>query len=271
VEVGVWSAADNRDEGAGYATIAAELQRRFGLRPRDAFRQAHGWTQDQVAARLNAVGGGAATFTGARISDYERWPVGGRRPTLPVLSALARLFGTDASSLVDMEDLEAVPDTDRAALAAPQTGPGARTMELAPVVSAARDLAGDLPLNRTAVLDETDLVIAVTERTQAFGAWSESSNVGPMTLEDVAASTRRIAPRLPHRAPADRSDCCRRDTSSQIRRRSCSPGPATSARSSPGWPATWGIPQQRSRRRVPRGPAWNRQGTARFALGCSPR
>lgn len=59
--------------GATPEMIAGELQRRFGLRPREAFRQSFGWTQDQVAAKLNARGAESAAFTGARISDYERW------------------------------------------------------------------------------------------------------------------------------------------------------------------------------------------------------
>jgi transcriptional regulator with XRE-family HTH domain/tetratricopeptide (TPR) repeat protein len=179
--------------GAGSVAIAAELQRRFGLRPRDAFRQAHGWTQEQVAARLNADGSGAATFTGARVSDYERWPFGGRRPTLTALSALAKVFGTEASSLVDMDDLGAMPSADRSALTVTTDGRASGTVEPARSLPTVRDLSYALPLNRMGELDETDLVTAVTERTQAFGAWSESSNVGPVTLDDIAALTRRIA------------------------------------------------------------------------------
>lgn len=179
--------------GMDTAMVAVELQRRFGLRPRDAFRQAHGWTQEQVSSRLNAAGTGAATFTGARISDYERWPFGGRRPSLAVLAALAGLFGTDASCLVDMDDLAAIPDTDRAALALPPNRPVPEPANQILLVRATREMRYDVPFNRMAELDETDLVIAMTERAQAFGAWSESSNLGSMTLADIADSTRRIA------------------------------------------------------------------------------
>jgi transcriptional regulator with XRE-family HTH domain/tetratricopeptide (TPR) repeat protein len=179
--------------GATPATIATELQRRFGLRPRDAFRQAHGWTQDVVAAHLNAAGTGSATFTGARISDYERWPFGGRRPTLAALTALAEAFGTTPACLVDLDDLAAMPDADRAVLhtaSIAAAGPASP-----PVISArlAGDTGGGMRWDLGGLLDETELVIAVTERTAGFGAWAESSNVGPMTLDDIASSTRRVA------------------------------------------------------------------------------
>ncbi|MFC8845568.1 MULTISPECIES: helix-turn-helix domain-containing protein [unclassified Micromonospora] len=177
--------------GATPTAIAAELQRRFGLRPRDAFRQAHGWTQDAVAERLNARGNGSATFTGARISDYERWPFGGRRPTLAALNALAQVLGTESSSLVDLDDLAAMQEADREALsgrnAALMAAPSAASS--APPGAMAEPLRWDL----SALQDEMELVIAVAERTASFGAWAQGSNVGPLTLEDVAASTRRIA------------------------------------------------------------------------------
>lgn len=180
--------------GAGTDMIAAELQRRFGLRPREAFRQAHGWTQDQVAAKLGVRGSELAACTGARISDYERWPFGGRRPTVATLAALATIYETSASSLVDLDDLANMPPTDRIFLGKSLEARRPDVPEPPREIRHVRDQFQGIPLSQRVRLEnETDLVIAVTERVQDFGSWSESSNVGPTTLEDIAASTRRIA------------------------------------------------------------------------------
>jgi transcriptional regulator with XRE-family HTH domain/tetratricopeptide (TPR) repeat protein len=179
--------------GASPAIIAAELQRRFGLRPREAFRQAQGWTQDQVAARLNAAGTGAATYTGARVSDYERWPFGGRRPSITVLRSLGRIYETDVSRLVDLDDLESMPESEtRALVQSPEAHPPPAKLVH---VERPGNIIGQHPALdlSTTMHSEMDLVMAVTERTQEFGSWSESSNVGPLTLADIAANTKRIA------------------------------------------------------------------------------
>jgi transcriptional regulator with XRE-family HTH domain len=118
--------------GADIEAVAEEMQRRFGFRPREAFRHAHGWSQEETAERCNAVtGDDRASFTDTRISEYERWPVTGRRPTLTVLTALARVFGTAARRLVDYDDLAAMPARDRPALEGPASG--ADVVELLPV------------------------------------------------------------------------------------------------------------------------------------------
>ncbi|MFJ8582063.1 helix-turn-helix domain-containing protein [Micromonospora sp. NPDC093277] len=179
--------------GATPAAIAAELQRRFGLRPRDAFRQAHGWTQEAVAERLNVDGNGSATFTGARISDYERWPFGGRRPTLAVFNALAQVFGTEPCCLVDLDDLAAMPDADRRILGSADTGPLSGRAAAAQPALPSNTMPEPLRWDPGALVDETELVIMVAERTASFGAWAQASNVGTFALDDIAASTRRIA------------------------------------------------------------------------------
>ncbi|WP_328851233.1 helix-turn-helix domain-containing protein [Micromonospora globbae] len=179
--------------GATPAAIAGELQRRFGLRPRDAFRQAHGWTQEAVAERLNNSGNGSASFTGARISDYERWPFGGRRPTLAALNALAQLFGTEPNCLVDLDDLAAMPESDRRILGSANTSSLSNRPTAAQPVPPSNNMTEPLRWDLGALLDETELVITVAERTASFGAWAQASNVGPFTLDDIAASTRRIA------------------------------------------------------------------------------
>jgi hypothetical protein len=60
------------------ATIAGEMQRRFGFRPRESCRHARGWSQDEAAHAYNlAEGSGSAPMTGTRISAYECWPFSG--------------------------------------------------------------------------------------------------------------------------------------------------------------------------------------------------
>lgn len=100
--------------------IARELQRQYRLRPRVAFREAHGWSQDELARRYDAVAGlggdawpAPATMTGTRIGDYERWPLGGRRPSLYVVTTLAQVFNTTLDQLVDAADLAGMPFRER--------------------------------------------------------------------------------------------------------------------------------------------------------------
>jgi hypothetical protein len=63
-------AARERMRGLGFSSdqIAAELARRYRLRPRKAYRVAHGWTLTQAAARLNARAAGEGTDPQARAS-----------------------------------------------------------------------------------------------------------------------------------------------------------------------------------------------------------
>src|SRR5690348_17141459 len=91
--------------GAGFESVADEMQRRFGFRPREAFRHAHGWSQEEAAERCNvATGDDTAGLNGTRISEYERWPFSGRRPTLAVLTTLAKAYGTEPQRLTDHAD-----------------------------------------------------------------------------------------------------------------------------------------------------------------------
>jgi hypothetical protein len=52
--------------GFSYDEIAAEVSRRYQVRPRQAYRLAWGWTQDQAAARFNELA------AGLRASRQER-------------------------------------------------------------------------------------------------------------------------------------------------------------------------------------------------------
>jgi hypothetical protein len=47
--------------GFSYDQIAAEVSRRYQVRPRQAYRLAWGWTQDQAAARFNELAASEGT------------------------------------------------------------------------------------------------------------------------------------------------------------------------------------------------------------------
>jgi transcriptional regulator with XRE-family HTH domain len=97
-----------RDQGCTLGQIAAEMSRQFGFRARQAWRHAHGWTQSEAAAAYNRhIGGDHAPMTGKRISDYEAWPHGGKKPTINALATLARAYSTEVLKLVDLDDRRA--------------------------------------------------------------------------------------------------------------------------------------------------------------------
>jgi tetratricopeptide (TPR) repeat protein len=106
------------NQGRTREQIAAAMARRFGDRPRPAWRHACGWTQDQVAALFNEmVSDPRASMTGNRISDFERWPISrGPKPTVRTLRLLAILYGTKVSNLIDSHDRQKLDTGDLLAL-----------------------------------------------------------------------------------------------------------------------------------------------------------
>jgi tetratricopeptide (TPR) repeat protein/transcriptional regulator with XRE-family HTH domain len=89
---------------------------RCGNRPREAWRLARELTQDEVAARFNQIKGGPdSPMRGSRICQYEKWPMGGVRPSVRVLKILAAVYETTWDQLVDLDDLEKMPASDRLA------------------------------------------------------------------------------------------------------------------------------------------------------------
>jgi tetratricopeptide (TPR) repeat protein len=113
-----------RAMGLGHREIAAELARRYRFRPRAAWREAHGWSLKDTAARINdhsgKIGldpGGTAAMTAAHLCEYENWPghnsePSGRRPTPYLLALLAAVYGCAATDLVDLDDREHMRPAD---------------------------------------------------------------------------------------------------------------------------------------------------------------
>jgi transcriptional regulator with XRE-family HTH domain len=174
------------DTGASMDDIAAEMRRRWGFRPREAYRHAHGWSQDEVAVRFAGIAGrlgsGPAaerppvTMVGTRIGEYERWPHGGRRPSPYVLTVLAEVYGTVLDALLDAADLAELPEQDRTVLAAVSTGRPAprpaRTVHVPrgpvptppPVVPPVVRIRDEELRARTAsILGDSDRLLAVAE------------------------------------------------------------------------------------------------------------
>lgn len=100
--------------GCSVPQIAAEMARRFNLRPRLAWRYALGWPQWKLAQRHNTLHPGTK-LTDARVSDHESWPHGGSPPSLRYLARLAATYGHGCTpaQLVDADDLEHLNPDDR--------------------------------------------------------------------------------------------------------------------------------------------------------------
>lgn len=110
----------------GVPVVAREIGRRYRVRPREAYRLACGWTLDQAAARFNARAAqettdpqGRASMTGCRLCEYEKWPASQRRPSLYVLTVLARMYETGVLALLDLADHENLPPHERLVLLRP--------------------------------------------------------------------------------------------------------------------------------------------------------
>ncbi len=109
--------------GLGYDEVAAEIARRHRARPREAYRLSWGWSLNHAAARFNAMAAqegtdpqGRAGMTGPHLCEHERWPDGGRKPSVYVLVMLARLYETDVLCLLDLADHERLAPRDRLTL-----------------------------------------------------------------------------------------------------------------------------------------------------------
>jgi transcriptional regulator with XRE-family HTH domain len=127
--------------GFSYDEIAAEASRRYHVRPRQAYRLAWGWTQDQAAARFNELAAsegtdpdGRAGMTGPHLCELEQWPNSERKPSVYALCLLAGVYDTDVLCLLDLADHESLPQQDRLVLMRrlpAQTSFGERVLALA--------------------------------------------------------------------------------------------------------------------------------------------
>jgi hypothetical protein len=136
--------------GMSYRQIAAEFARRWSLRPRAAWRNAHGWSLTEAAAQVNAFagrtgldpGGNTVVMSAAHLCEYENWPgegrePAGRRPTPYLLSLLTAVYGCDIEDLLDVADYRNLPAAARLVLDKTAHETSARESTPPPVPSAA--------------------------------------------------------------------------------------------------------------------------------------
>ena len=72
-----------RSMGLGYRDIAGEFARRYGLRPRAAWREAFGWSLQDTADRINEFRGQVGLDPGGAGLDDGAAPVGARELARP--------------------------------------------------------------------------------------------------------------------------------------------------------------------------------------------
>ncbi|MET7606604.1 helix-turn-helix transcriptional regulator [Streptomyces avermitilis] len=170
--------------GCTLADIAIEMRTRFRMRPREAWRHAHGWTLQETADRITQASttrpGESVAADASLVGKWEKWPgPSSRRPSLPVLTAMAEAFACGVEDLLDLEDRRVLPQADLHLLThrPPTVGP---PNPRAPVVA---------PQEPTG----TDLVRLAADESATWAQWAEASNVGDIALEQLMAETRSLA------------------------------------------------------------------------------
>ncbi|MFF0740196.1 helix-turn-helix domain-containing protein [Streptomyces sp. NPDC004111] len=202
-----------RQLGCTKRQIADEMMRRWQFRPRQAWRFASGMTQEEAAGRCcELLGDESAPVSGKRISEYERWPLGGVRPSLRNLSLLGQVYGVRPDDLLDGLDRQNLPAGflteahDRGDLfdlrrTAPQRSsdppsPAYRTSTDPPT----RERPGahghlGIRTKPSVPVEEAAILAAAYESSEHAGR-AETSNVGPVVLEGLHDQVRRLARQL---------------------------------------------------------------------------
>ncbi|WP_147312412.1 hypothetical protein [Thermomonospora umbrina] len=181
------------DAGRSRRAIAREMMRRWGFRPRAAWRYANGLSQETAAGLFNARydTDGRAPMTGTRISAFERWPHSGERPRLEVLRGLAVIYETDLTHLVDDLDLKHLPESHRLTMLELIQAREARDKEVPdeePTTYAQNSAPGDgLPAA------EREVVTLVAHESSEHAERAERRDIGEATLEQFRADVSRLA------------------------------------------------------------------------------
>src|SRR6266545_2519273 len=199
--------------------IAAELGRRYSLRPRQAYRLAHGWDQAEAAAEYNHLvqrrgpeHDGRASMTPSRVSEYERWPTSGRRPSPYVLRTLAELYSTTVDRLLDHADLEALSPVERAAVIAPDAArvPGSAvvvrypsgTMECERVTRRRRrDALVELIRAGGPDTNLEEFIVASAEQSAEAALWAETRGIGQASLPILQEQLAALVAQFEHTPP----------------------------------------------------------------------
>ncbi|MEV6987425.1 hypothetical protein AB0M95_40065 [Sphaerisporangium sp. NPDC051017] len=95
--------AQLRAQGLAWTDVAERFRATWPLNPRQAFREAHRYTQAKVVELWNVLWP-EAPLTVRRLGSWEAWPRGGHEPPIVALNRLARVYECRAIDLVDGED-----------------------------------------------------------------------------------------------------------------------------------------------------------------------
>ncbi|GAA2330380.1 hypothetical protein Scani_34010 [Streptomyces caniferus] len=173
------------EAGCDLAQISMEMRTRFRLRPREAWRHAHGLTLQAAADRMNDLGGSRrgveVAADASLIAKWEKWPASsGRKPSPRVLVMLAELYGCGVAQLLDYEDRTHLPPADRQLLE-PRPASASPTPAPPPAPVLAPEPVGGA------------LVEAAADESAVWAMWAESTNVGDLSCEQLAADVRALA------------------------------------------------------------------------------
>lgn len=208
-------------QGSSVDDIADEFRARWQFTPLAAYRYAAGLTQMQAAARYNdVVGDDKARVDASLVSKLEQWPVarGSKAPTAYNLTVLAVVYETAPHRLVGRMDLDKLPRKDQLVLNATQDPPASSPNQVAapdtpqrgnrvagPVVQWVpdrpyqQDARTDPIKHRDVPLDVFEdwgvdrLVAAAADQSRDFAAWTESSDLGPATMDMYRSELRELS------------------------------------------------------------------------------
>ncbi|MFL4496519.1 XRE family transcriptional regulator [Streptomyces sp. VTCC 41912] len=171
------------DAGCDLAQISMEMRFRFRMRPREAWRHAHGLTLQAAADRINALGscrpGVQLAADASLLAKFEKWPAAsGRRPSPQVLVMLAEFYGCDVADLLDYQDRMSLPAADLQLLEQRSVPPAPPTLASPP---------------RAAEPQGAALAEAAADESAAWAMWAESTNVGDLACEQLLADVRALA------------------------------------------------------------------------------
>lgn len=165
------------------ADIVAEMRSRWTMRPREAWRHAHGWSLQATADRVNDLAAGRRDPVAADASlvgKWEKWPApSGRRPSLAAFDLLAAVYDCDVEALLDQEDRRALPEGDLRLLR--------RTTQ---AIAVDRPVE---PVPEPPAPTGAEAVLAAASESASWAQWAEATNVGDIALEQLAADVRTIA------------------------------------------------------------------------------
>lgn len=200
--------------GSSVEEVAEEFRARWQFTPLAAYRYTAGLTQMQAAARYNeVVGDDGARVDASLISKLEQWPVarGAKAPTAYNLAVLAVVYGTAPHRLIGRIDVDKLPRRDQLVLQAtlapptadtnltdelqalpdPNPGIGFPTRRSLPSETNVRrhrrtrsaDRVDTPPADVTDEQDLDRLVLAATDQSRDFAAWTESGELGQTTMD----------------------------------------------------------------------------------------